>query len=208
MSSTMVSHLAPLDPDRSLLGQNHGAGCNRQRWQCYGPARLTEIYQVQSNSAGAVYVGLWRLCETAVDTGKEARTTMGAMTRVAEAAAIRGPASITTRDRAPIDRVHLARYTLGNLALDAEILGLFAMQAPQTLEQLRTARTAKAWYDAVHTLKGSARAVGANRVADLATLAEALGATPTDTARTAAIGSLTEALLEATLYIEGLEPWA
>ena len=146
------------------------------------------------------YGGYATLLHTA---GKRART-MGVMSRVAEAGTelpVR-----TARDRSPIDRVHLARYTLGNLALEIEILGLFAMQAPQTLEQLRTADTGKAWRDAAHTLKGSARAVGANRVADLATQAETLGVSATEAARTAAIGSLRDALEEARHYIDGLTP--
>jgi HPt (histidine-containing phosphotransfer) domain-containing protein len=75
----------------------------------------------------------------------------------------------------PIDLVHLSRYTLGNQALQCEVLQLFAEQAPLTLAQLRTAETPKAWRDAAHTLKGSARAVGAWRVANCAERAEAIG---------------------------------
>ena len=55
------------------------------------------------------------------------------------------------------------------------MLGLFAAQAPQTLDWLRTAATPKSWRDAAHTLKGSARAVGAWQVATAAEKAETLG---------------------------------
>ena len=61
----------------------------------------------------------------------------------------------------PIDHPHLARYTLGNRALEQEVLQLFADQAPQTLASLAAANSAKAWHAAAHTLKGSAMAVGA-----------------------------------------------
>ncbi len=104
----------------------------------------------------------------------------------------------------PVDRVHLARYTLGNLALEIEILGLFAMQAPVTLGELRAARTERAWRDAAHTLKGSARAVGAKRVGDCAERAEALKASTNDVARIAALEALAQALDDAMRYIEGL----
>src|SRR4051812_35026424 len=61
---------------------------------------------------------------------------------------------------APVDFAHLKRYTLGDRALELEVLHLFAAQAPLTLEVLRRAHTTRAWRDAAHTLKGSARAVG------------------------------------------------
>ena len=125
---------------------------------------------------------------------------MGLMTRIVEA----GTPASPPRHRSPIDRVHLARYTLGNLTLEIEILGLFAGQAPETLAQLATARTEKAWRDAAHTLKGSARAVGANRVADCAERAEALPSGASDIARSAAVEAIRHALHDATQHIAGL----
>ena len=104
----------------------------------------------------------------------------------------------------PIDRVHLARYTLGNLALEIEVLGLFADQAPATLRTLAAARTDKAWRDAAHTLKGSARAVGAFRVAASAEAAERLAFSVSAGTRLAAVASIADALDEACLYIAGL----
>ena len=71
-----------------------------------------------------------------------------------------------------IDLDHLARYTLGDKALEREILGLFKDQAPDYAENCRQAANAKAWRDATHTLKGSARAVGAFHVAEAAQRAE------------------------------------
>ncbi len=112
---------------------------------------------------------------------------------------------VPRRGEAPIDHVHLARYTFGNRALEIEVLHLFADQAPDYLEGLRNAETEKAWRDAAHTLKGSARAVGAFRVADRAERAEALKACPDQQARLAAIEAIAEALAEARHHIQTLE---
>lgn len=76
----------------------------------------------------------------------------------------------------PIDHEHLGRYTMGNLPLEIEVLQLFAGQAPSTLADLAASSTAKDWLMAAHTLKGSARAVGAWAVASAAEDAERAGA--------------------------------
>lgn len=101
-----------------------------------------------------------------------------------------------------IDLVHLSRYTLGNAALQFEVLQLFAEQAPTTLAQLSSAETQKAWRDAAHTLKGSARAVGAWRVACCAERAEAIDVSAQDKA--GVIQAVERALDEARRYIAGL----
>src|SRR6185436_3133580 len=72
----------------------------------------------------------------------------------------------------PIDRAYLARFTLGNSALEREVLQLFADQVPLYLKALRDASVRKAWREAAHTIKGSASAVGAWRVARFAEMAE------------------------------------
>jgi len=72
----------------------------------------------------------------------------------------------------PVDIPHLDRYTLGNRELESEILTLFADQLPVFTNQLATAATQKDWHHAAHGLKGSARAIGANALADLAASAE------------------------------------
>jgi len=71
-----------------------------------------------------------------------------------------------------VDRAYLARFTLGNVALEREVLELFVAQAPVYLQRLREADCAKAWRQATHTIKGSAGAIGAWRLARLAELAE------------------------------------
>lgn len=75
----------------------------------------------------------------------------------------------------PIDRKHLARYTLGDKSLETEVLGLFLEQLPNTVEQMRSAATDKDWLRAAHTLKGSSRCVGAWRLARMAEQAERMG---------------------------------
>ena len=66
----------------------------------------------------------------------------------------------------PIDLVHLSRQTLGDRALETELLRLFAGQCEQILAKLEeTQGDRQASGDLAHTLKGSARAVGATAVA-------------------------------------------
>jgi HPt (histidine-containing phosphotransfer) domain-containing protein len=74
----------------------------------------------------------------------------------------------------PIDRSYLARFTLGNAALEREVLQLFADQLPRYLAQLRTPASPKDWKLALHSIKGSARGIGAQRLACVAQLAESL----------------------------------
>ena len=103
---------------------------------------------------------------------------------------------------APIDHAHLGRYTMGNRALEFEVLHLFAGQAPETLAALKSARCEKSWHMAAHALKGSARAVGAWQVARAAESAEAAGCDGLDSSQL--IGRLEQALREAHRYICGL----
>jgi HPt (histidine-containing phosphotransfer) domain-containing protein len=77
-------------------------------------------------------------------------------------------------DNEPIDRAFLARFTMGNAALEREILELFAQQMPLYVEQLRVASSARAWKEAAHGIKGAALAVGAHQLAELAQEAERL----------------------------------
>lgn len=67
-----------------------------------------------------------------------------------------------------IDHGHLERYTMGDEALMRELLTLFCEQMDETLRGLRAAQNADEWHFAAHTLKGSARAVGAVDIARLA----------------------------------------
>jgi HPt (histidine-containing phosphotransfer) domain-containing protein len=71
----------------------------------------------------------------------------------------------------PLDRDHLRRMSLGDLALEREVLTMFLAQAGRLVDTLAT-EPADAGALA-HTLKGSARAIGAFGVADGAVVLEA-----------------------------------
>jgi HPt (histidine-containing phosphotransfer) domain-containing protein len=74
-----------------------------------------------------------------------------------------------------VDLAHLARYTGGDEALNAEVLRLFDSQASELVNQLQQileARDAKGWKLVTHTLKGAARGIGAFQLADAAAFAE------------------------------------
>lgn len=72
---------------------------------------------------------------------------------------------------APIDRAHLAQMTLGDPNLEREILALFDRQAELLLERMR-ALPPQAVSTLAHTLKGSARGIGAWDVARAAEVVE------------------------------------
>jgi len=70
-----------------------------------------------------------------------------------------------------IDLAHLARMTLGERSLEAEVLTLFDRQAEILLAHMRDCAPAAVAAFA-HTLKGSARGIGAWRVAAAADAVE------------------------------------
>jgi HPt (histidine-containing phosphotransfer) domain-containing protein len=76
------------------------------------------------------------------------------------------PTSVET-----IDLEHLARMTLGERSLEAEVLTLFDRQAAVLLAHMRDSAPAAVAAFA-HTLKGSARGIGAWRVAEAADTVE------------------------------------
>src|SRR3979409_2093755 len=69
-------------------------------------------------------------------------------------------------DDGPIDIEHLRRMTLGDVSLEREVLAMFSAQAVSLLATLSTLPADTAAL--AHTLKGSARAIGAFEVADAA----------------------------------------
>lgn len=134
------------------------------------------------------------------------------MTNAVETAAIDMPPEGDTTQGAstgePIDRKYLARFTLGNRALEREVLELFAGQMPRYVEQLHAAASAKEWVLAAHTIKGSALAVGARRLANLAQMAERLDVEDnpanSQTMRRDAADAVADASDEACRYISSL----
>jgi HPt (histidine-containing phosphotransfer) domain-containing protein len=100
----------------------------------------------------------------------------------------------------PVDLDHLRRYTLGDKALEDEVIGLFLAQLPETIAALRSAVNERDWKMAAHTLKGSSRAVGAWRIAELAQQAEALVRSDDPEACSDAISKLEAAASEASTF--------
>jgi HPt (histidine-containing phosphotransfer) domain-containing protein len=74
-------------------------------------------------------------------------------------------------DDGPIDIEHLQRMTLGDASLEREVLAMFSAQAAGLIGKLAALPPDAAAL--AHTLKGSARAIGAFAVADAASDLEA-----------------------------------
>jgi HPt (histidine-containing phosphotransfer) domain-containing protein len=112
-------------------------------------------------------------------------------------------------DDGPIDSGHLDRMTLGDAGLTREVLAMFSAQAVGligNLERNSEDRSSKALPpDApalAHTLKGSARAIGAFRVADAAETVEATIRNGDDPAE--ALAGLKDAVAEARAAIDAI----
>jgi HPt (histidine-containing phosphotransfer) domain-containing protein len=93
-----------------------------------------------------------------------------------------------------IDLAHLGRMTLGEKSLEAEVLALFDRQTDMLLARMEQAPPAAAAAFA-HTIKGSARGIGAWRVAEAAEAVERAAAGSADL--TGVIGGLAAAVGEA-----------
>ncbi|MBB3657011.1 HPt (histidine-containing phosphotransfer) domain-containing protein [Rhizobium sp. BK650] len=94
----------------------------------------------------------------------------------------KGPSPSKVR---PIDLVHLARQTMGDKAVEIEVLQMFARQARACLQEIASGETMKVGA-AAHRLKGAASAVGAFRVSQSA---EAVEKDNGDIAAMAALGA-------------------
>jgi HPt (histidine-containing phosphotransfer) domain-containing protein len=92
----------------------------------------------------------------------------------------------------PIDLDHLSRMTLGERSLEREVLALFDRQADILLERMNSAAPAGV-ATLAHTLKGSARGIGAWGVAQAAEAVEQAG----PSALKPAVVALGEAITEA-----------
>ena len=103
-------------------------------------------------------------------------------------------------DDGPIDFEHLRRMTLGDAGLEREVLAMFSAQTVSLIGVL-AALSPEAGALA-HTLKGSARAIGAFAVADAAAQLEAAlqkGADPAS-----ALAGLTDAVRQARAAIDAI----
>jgi HPt (histidine-containing phosphotransfer) domain-containing protein len=103
-------------------------------------------------------------------------------------------------DDGPIDIEHLHRMTLGDAGLEREVLAMFSAQAVRLIGTL-AALPADAGALA-HTLKGSARAIGAFGVADAAGCLEAAMQNGDDPAQ--ALAELRDAVAQARTAVDAI----
>jgi HPt (histidine-containing phosphotransfer) domain-containing protein len=104
-----------------------------------------------------------------------------------------------------IDREHLARMTLGDRSLETEVLELFDRQAGMLLTRMKDAG-ANVVAALAHTLKGSARGIGAWQVAQAAEAVELAAPRPDQDVLAAAVERLAAAVDEARAAIATLLP--
>ena len=103
-------------------------------------------------------------------------------------------------DDGPIDIAHLQRMTLGEENLERDVLAMFSAQAAGLVQALAGLPSDAATL--VHTLKGSARAIGAFAVADAAGALEVLIRSGGD--RTSAMAELDDAVKQARAAIDDI----
>lgn len=72
----------------------------------------------------------------------------------------------------PVDLVHLSNQTMGDQALEAEVLGIFASQSQIYMNLLHTSGDKVVLHRAAHSLKGAARGIGAFSLANKAEFIE------------------------------------
>jgi len=86
------------------------------------------------------------------------------------------PISLMTEPK-PVDLVHLAQYTGGDVRLNAELLEMFVQQCGTVVERLQSlldTPDTRLWAESAHSLKGAAAGIGAFDVAESAGCAEAI----------------------------------
>jgi HPt (histidine-containing phosphotransfer) domain-containing protein len=103
-----------------------------------------------------------------------------------------------------LDLDHLARQTLNDPDLEREVVAMFFEQSAQVLRQIWDAGEHRQRMEAAHRLKGSARAVGAWRVAEASGKVEALPAHAPDDHVLEAVAGLHAKVAEARAVIAGL----
>jgi HPt (histidine-containing phosphotransfer) domain-containing protein len=103
-------------------------------------------------------------------------------------------------DDGPIDTDHLKRMTLGDQSLEREVLAMFSAQSVSLIGAL--AALPEEGRELVHTLQGSARAIGAFAVADAAVVLETALANGDDPAE--ALAELKDAVAQARTAIDAL----
>ncbi|WP_187971868.1 Hpt domain-containing protein [Aquibium microcysteis] len=97
----------------------------------------------------------------------------------------------------PVDLAHLSRQTMGDRDLEREVLSLFLHQAQVVGDRLEGA-TVQERVLLAHGLKGSARGIGAFRVADIADRLES------EPASGSHVRSLAEAIVDVRDFVSAI----
>ena len=79
---------------------------------------------------------------------------------------------MSARGNAAVDYAHLKVQAADDVDVMREVLQLFLVHTEQVLGELANAKDDRTWKQLTHTLKGSARGVGAFALADAAVEAE------------------------------------
>lgn len=111
----------------------------------------------------------------------------------------------TGADTRPIDLAHLAIYTGGDAALNAEVFELFLGQSAQLMRELGQVLEAQdqtRWKEITHSLKGAARGIGAFALADAAADAEPVTVAENAADAVMAVESLRSRLRAVHIFIE------
>ncbi|MEM7619787.1 MAG: Hpt domain-containing protein [Pseudomonadota bacterium] len=102
----------------------------------------------------------------------------------------------------PIDVEHLDKLTMGDVSVKEEVLKLFCEHSDSYIERLRSSQSAKDWREAAHSLKGSARGIGAWHVATQAEKLEALNECDVARDRDRIIADLRDSIENVKSYIQ------
>lgn len=105
-------------------------------------------------------------------------------------------------DPAIFDRAHLSQYTGGDQTLERELVSLFLGQFAPIRAQLDAAASPQDWKFAAHSLKGSARSIGAPQIASLAEKLETIGHGGQEAGRKVLLDKLDEAMAAFAAEIE------
>jgi HPt (histidine-containing phosphotransfer) domain-containing protein len=125
-----------------------------------------------------------------------ARGKLAARAEPNDGAGVKGPRLILDEDLLILDEDHLARMTLGDRTLEREVLEIFIRQNALMLTRIADAGPAPL-AEAAHTLSGSARGIGAWRVARAAEHLERASGEAGEELLNLAIADLEAASLEA-----------
>jgi HPt (histidine-containing phosphotransfer) domain-containing protein len=104
-----------------------------------------------------------------------------------------------------VDLDHLSQYTSGDRALEAELFNLFLINGKAYVAAMSAASDLESWREAAHTLKGSARGIGAVMVARLSETAEGLAPERFEAEKAEVAAELEQALAAVESFVKARE---